>query len=251
MKSYFAIISILLLHFLCGCKQDDDSYMQPLPEDIVFTEKTYSFANADRPYRRAEINIKKGVTPSLIVYLHGGSAKGDDNLRQMNEPAITGIAGYVKSKGIRAVFIVPQCPEKDNQGKIMDWVKMSKALEYLITSEKSGTDAKVYLFGGSMGGTGTWNMLSSYPEMFTAAMACAGNPRGCTASNVAKTPVYAVMGSSDKVMKPEEVNLQAFLDEVYAAGGKYKFDTEDGWDHERTCKESYTSSRLDWVFSHD
>ena len=101
-----------------------------------------------------------------------------------------------------------------------------------------------------MGGTGTWNMLSSYPDLFTAGMACAGNPKGSIPANVAKTPVYAVMGSTDKIMKPEEVNLQAFLDDVEASGGVYKFDTETGWDHEKTCKESYTSARLDWVFSH-
>ena len=58
------------------------------------------------------------------------------------------------------------------------------------------------------------------------------------------------MGSADKIMKPEEVNLQAFLDDVEASGGMYKFDTGIGWDHEKTCKESYTSARLDWVFSH-
>ena len=57
------------------------------------------------------------------------------------------------------------------------------------------------------------------------------------------------MGSADNVMKPEEVNLQAFLDEVATAGGQHKFDTEEGWDHEKTCKESYTSKRLDWVFN--
>jgi predicted esterase len=93
-------------------------------------------------------------------------------------------------------------------------------------------------------------MLSTYPDLFTAAMACAGNPKGCSAEKVAQTPVYAVMGSADKIMRPEEVNLQTFLDAVGAGGGEYRFDTEAGWDHEKTCKESYTAERLDWVFSH-
>ena len=100
-----------------------------------------------------------------------------------------------------------------------------------------------------MGGTGTWNMLSSFPDLFSGAIACAGNPKGCSAANVAKTPVYAVMGSADKIMKPEVVNLQTFLDDVAKAGGMYKFDTEDGWDHETTCTQGYTPKRLAWLFS--
>lgn len=235
---------------LAGCSKEDDPVRETSPQDIQFEEATYTFANAERPYRRAEINLKDGVTHAVIVYLHGGTAKGSDNAKQMEEPAIETIAQYVASNGISAVFLAPQCPEKDSQGKMMDWVKMGKALEYLINSEKKESDAKVYLFGGSMGGTGTWNMLSAYPDLFTAAMACAGNPKGCDAESVAKTPVYAVMGGADRIMKPEEVKLQDFLDEVNQAGGQYKFDTEADWDHEKTCKESYTASRLDWVFSH-
>ena len=174
--------------------------------------------------------------------------KSLDNEKQMQEPGILSIATYLQENGISAVFLVPQCPETDSQGKAMAWTRMGKAVEYLIGIERPGPQSPVYLMGGSMGGTGTWNLLSACPDLFTAAMACAGNPRDCDPANVAKTPVYAVMGGADKVMKPEEVNLQAFLDEAAAAGGQYKFDTEEGWDHEKTCTESYTTARLDWVF---
>ncbi|MGM9809980.1 MAG: hypothetical protein ACI30J_03820 [Paludibacteraceae bacterium] len=93
-------------------------------------------------------------------------------------------------------------------------------------------------------------MLSLYPHYFCAAMPCAGNPKNCDAAKVAQTPVYTVMGGKDRVMKPEEVRLQSFLDSVAAYGGEYQFDTEEAWDHETTCKESYTAQRLDWVFAH-
>lgn len=235
---------------LCSCAkvQQADEPVQDIPETIEFTALQYTFANASRPYRRAEICLREGSVPSIVVYLHGGSSKGTDNEKQMSEPGIESIAQYLQKKKIPAIFLVPQCPEKDSQGKIMDWIKMANALDYLIGTERESDVSNVYILGGSMGGTGTWNMLSTFPELFTAGMACAGNPKGCNAANVAKTPVYAVMGSADKIMKPDEVNLQDFLDSVSDAGGKYRFDTEEGWDHETTCKESYTESRLDWVF---
>lgn len=217
---------------------------------IVFISKTYRFADVDMPYRRAEINFKDGVSPFVIVYLHGGSAKGGDNSRQLDEPGVKKIAEYIRNKGLSAVFLVPQCPKRDPQGRMMDWVKMGSAVEFLIKSEMSSSDTNVYIFGGSMGGGGVWHMLSTYPELFTAAMICAGNPRRSNAINVARTPIYAVMGSEDRIMQPDKVNLQTFLDKVEAAGGEYKFDTEAGWSHEQTCRESYTSSRLEWIFSH-
>lgn len=250
MKPLFTSLLLIVGIILVACDKVDGTEKDSSPKEISFESATYSFAAGERPYRRAEINLKGGVTPAVILYLHGGSAKGTDNVKQMEEPAIQCISEYVRAKGISAVFLVPQCPETDSQGKMMDWVKMAKALEYLIGREKKTAAARVYIFGGSMGGTGTWNMLSTYPDLFTAAMACAGNPKGCSAEKVAQTPVYAVMGSADKIMRPEEVNLQSFLDAVGAEGGEYRFDTETGWDHEKTCKESYTAERLDWVFSH-
>ena len=98
----------------------------------------------------------------IIIYLHGGSSKGTDNSKQMEEPAIQIIAEHVRAKGTSAVFIVPQCPEKDSQGKAMDWVKMTKALEFLINSEKKSSDASVYIFGGdaSLGIPGTGHTCS-------------------------------------------------------------------------------------------
>lgn len=242
-----ALCGVMLVS--CGKEPNGKEPETGQPESLTFAAATYSYANAERPYRRADINLREGITPAVVLYLHGGSARGTDNEKQLSEPGVGSIAAYLQQKGIPAVFLVPQCPETDAQGKSMAWIRMAGALEYLIGTCRTDASAKVYVFGGSMGGTGTWNLLSACPGLFTAAMACAGNPKGCDAAAVALTPVYAVMGSADRIMKPEEVNLQAFLDQVAAAGGQYLFDTEEGWDHETTCKESYTESRLDWIFS--
>ena len=84
--------------------------------------------------------------------------------------------------------------------------------------------------------------------MFTAGMPVAGNPTSYDAAAIAKTPFFAVQGSADALMGPKKVDMPAFLEKIDAAGGQYKFETEEGWDHEKTCKESYTKPRLDWVF---
>lgn len=97
--------------------------------------------------------------------------------------------------------------------------------------ERGVADAdKVYILGGSMGGTGTWNMLANYPELFAAAMPVAGNPSGLSAEAVAKTPLFTVMGTADKIMKIS--NVEDFLKDMDTYNAEYKFEIEDGWTHE-------------------
>ena len=84
MKHLLSTMTLVLGIVLAGCDKDDGSKTDSLSEDIHFVEATYSFANAGRPYRRAEINPKEGVTPAVVVYLHGGSARGEDNTKQMD-----------------------------------------------------------------------------------------------------------------------------------------------------------------------
>ena len=63
------------------------------------------------PYRKAVIgDVSKSNSGALVLYLHGGSKKGDDNEAQMDEPGISDIANYLSSNNIPAIMIVPQCP---------------------------------------------------------------------------------------------------------------------------------------------
>lgn len=253
-------IVLIILMIVVGCSVDSPLLSSEETEDVVipkeeaevvvFEKCHFPYAGVEWGYRKAEIGTHREGRLAVIMYLHGGSSRGTDNEKQMSEPAIDTIANYLVSKRKRAVFLVPQCPEKDSKGKMMDWLKMASVLKGMLDAELSEEEVSVYLFGGSMGGTGTWNMLSLYPHYFCAAMPCAGNPKNCDAAKVAQTPVYTVMGGKDRVMKPEEVRLQSFLDSVASYGGEYQFDTEEEWNHETTCKESYTVQRLEWVFAH-
>ena len=62
------------------------------------------------------------------------------------------------------------------------------------------------------------------------------------------TPVYTVMGTSDKIMNVETTS--DFINELKACNGITRFDVEERWTHEMTCIQSYTTHRLDWVFRH-
>lgn len=214
--------------------------------DVCFNPSIGTYSNVSLAYRLAEINTSETVKSSLAIYLHGGTSKGDDNAKQLEEKGIDSIATYIYNNGINAVMLVPQCPADKSWGGKMN-VVVKALIDDIVKSHNIDTE-RIYIFGGSMGGTATWSLLSAYPQLFTAAMPVAGNPSSATAENVAQTPVYSVMGTADKIMSVD--NVSTFIAELQQLGCDAQLDIVDGWTHETTCIESYTAERLAWVFAH-
>ena len=213
--------------------------------NLIFEAEKIEATGIEMPYRVAHTS---GIgNPALVVYLHGGSSRGNDNDTQMKEAGIDSIANYLDYKQLNAVYLVPQCPSDKSWGGPMLGVLKALIDRYVLSESLGNTD--IYIFGGSMGGTGTWSMLSAYPHLFTAAMPVAGNPSKCDADNVATTPIYTVMGTSDRIMSVETAS--DFINELNARGAITRFDIEEGWTHEVTCIQSYTTERLDWIFGHN
>ncbi len=208
----------------------------------TFEKESFSFGKTTIPYQVSKIN--HGQAPSAIVmYLHGGSSRGVDGELQMQEAAIATIATYLEQHAIAAYFLVPQCPSGGA------WLSLQKNVRALLDKYANLPDTdkdRIYLLGGSMGGTGTWNIVSANPGYFAAAMPCAGNPQNCDAANVAPTAIFTVMGTADALMKMEPV--ETFVEKLREAGGHVMFEKEEGYSHAQTCTDSYTDDRLAWVF---
>ncbi len=214
-------------------------------QNITFSKEEFACDGIALPYRKADIP-GLGDQASLVIYLHGGSSTGDDNEAQMQEPGIQSISTWLYKNKRKTIMLVPQCPTD------MSWLgTMQNIIVRLLQTyiDRGIVNAnQVYIFGGSMGGTGTWNMLSAHPELFAAAMPVAGNPTGLNAEAVAKVPLFTVMGTADIIMNIS--NVEAFLSFMDEYNAEYKFDIEDGWTHENVCTKSYTEERLEWVFKH-
>ena len=218
-----------------------------------FSRESFTLGSITLPYRCAVLtpnnqttNLPNDPLPALVLYLHGGSSRGSDNEAQLKEKAVSVIYQYLLDHDIAATFIVPQCPTDGG------WTSQNRKVvnELLKSYVSEGTvDAdRIYVMGGSMGGTGTWCQLSYFPDFYAAAMPVAGNPTGMNAANVASTPVLTVMGTADNLMSIPAV--ETFMADVITAGGLVLLDTEEGWSHPTTCEQSYTDERLDWLFAH-
>ena len=199
------------------------------------------------PYREARIVCGDSTRKAaLIVYLHGGLRRGDDNAAQLEEPGVGAIAEYLRERSIPSILLVPQCPCSKQWGE-----ETNDALRVLIDRyvETGEADERcIYLLGGSMGGTGTWSMLDARPTLFAAAMPVAGQPLMTHAAQTAKTPVYAVLGADDDLIPVRPVS--DFVERLRTGGAEVMLDVIPDWTHAATCTESYTAERLDWVFGH-
>lgn len=236
MRKRLKICLTILLLWSCCMAQAYDS-----------TKESITALGITLPYRKCVIaSESQSDKPCLVIYLHGGTSKGDDNEKQLLEPGTDSIANYLQTTATHAIFLIPQCPTDKSWGGPMNGV-LKALIDAYVDAGTVDAD-RVYVFGGSMGGTGTWNLVSAYPETFAAAMPVAGNPSKSVAENVARVPVFTVMGTADAIMNIEAV--ETFVGQLRKLGGDVSFETEAGWTHEATCIQSYTRRRLDRVFAH-
>lgn len=230
-----------------GCTTDSTSKEQSeKPVPVEFSYESGTFAKITLPYRKGIYSFDTKEKPILVIYLHGGSSKGSDNNAPLREKGTDSISNYLIKKHLNAIFLVPQCPSNLSWGG-----SINNALKELIMSYINNDNAnsrRVYAFGGSMGGTGIWSLLSDYPSLLAAAMPVASDPSKCNITAVAQTPVYTVMGTNDAIMDIK--TTQYFVEALKNNGDEVYLDIENGWTHEDTCIQSYTTERLDWIFSH-
>ena len=139
----------------------------------------------------------------LIVYLQGGSGKGDD-LELIT--AVDGFPKYLRDGqlgDVRAYVIIPQLPSSQK-----GWANGAAAVYELIqvTVSKFGIDEEnISLTGHSMGGTGTWNLALSYPTLFARIAPLSGSIRVQPEyiEKLKNIPVWAFVGSADTIVPPD------------------------------------------------
>ena len=103
----------------------------------------------------------------MTVFLHGAGEVGDGTVRTIEKVKVHGIPKYFDEdpcfRGNRVITASPQCIDGLIWDQLtiqtMDWIKAA--------AEKYGADmSRISLSGISMGGFGTWNLYTTYPDFF-------------------------------------------------------------------------------------
>ena len=170
----------------------------------------------------------------LLVVLHGSGEKGTDNVAQLKN-GVLAFCDHKLQKRKPTFVAYPQCPPSAR------WVEApwaegryelakvpqsgpSAAVMALIASlstEFTLDPGRLLLSGLSMGGYGTWDLLTRFPERFAAAMPICGGGDPTQAARLRDVPIWAFHGARDEVVPVAGSRLM--VQAVKQAGGRARY----------------------------
>ena len=181
----------------------------------------------------------------LVVYLHGS---GDTVSRDSH--------WYAKEfqKEHKAFVLTPKCLNRD-QGWGNTWTnthtpetrKTLALVDSLVTQYKLDK-SRLYIYGISMGGFGTFSVLAKEPGKFAAAYAICGGSDVKAASKLLSTPLWIFHGSDDDVV---HVSLSRNVyEEIKRLGGKkVKYTEYPGVKHNSWDNANKEKELIPWLFA--
>jgi len=162
----------------------------------------------------------------VIVYLHGGGGRGDDNLGQMNKTIAHLTKDEVRSEH-PAYVLSPQSKSLWNKDQL-------RKLKEIIESLENVDFDRIYLIGYSMGGHGIFRFLMEDHGYFTAAITVAGAGLKNTKPFIEPEllndfPIWTFHGEKDTVSP--YLKGKVLFEDFQKAGGIMKFTTYRGEGH--------------------
>jgi predicted peptidase len=204
MKNIFFTTVLTLLSLFCAAQNADF-------ERHVFT----SSSGTKLSYRllRPELESLPGKTFPVVLFLHGAGERGADNEKQLTYVDKI-FASEEFSENFPCYVILPQCAENhrwcevdwgwdrhDMPEKISEYLGAANELLDSIAATEKADKSRLYVTGMSMGGFGTGDLISRFPDKFAAAMPICGGADENQASKLTKIPIRTFHGTLDKAVK--------------------------------------------------
>jgi predicted peptidase len=184
----------------------------------------------------------------LLLFLHGMGERGTN----LGLVAVHGPPKLIKN-GMDLPFIVvsPQCP----LGEYWNHDALARLVDQVV--DKYPVDpTRVYVTGLSMGGYGTWSLITHYPEKFAAAAPiCGGGSIVAVAAQnktksdeLKKLPIWVFHGAKDSVVPLSESELMVKL--LERRRGQAKLTVYPDADHDSWTATYNNKELFDWFLSH-
>ncbi len=212
----------------------------------TFEYGTYDKFGRTVPYRihYPEHRDENGKCPA-VLFLHGAGERGTDNRIQLR----IGLDVAMKdgdSPLHNALIIAPQVDLEGEEKWVytdwtlgnykMDeleesvWIKSAVALLKEKATELNVDTDRIYVMGISMGGFGSWYVMSKYPNLFAAGFPCCGAGDPSKADILKNIPIFTFHGEVDDVVPVS--GTREMVAAIKTAGGDKIFYKEyPGVDH--------------------
>ena len=178
----------------------------------------------------------------IIVFLHGSGERGK-----------TDTVGNVlpQSTSMRArndfISVIPVAPE------LQDWMSNASTVKAIIdhvADTYKANKSRIYIFGFSMGGHGTFRMVNNYTTYFRAAVPMSGCPYGDTADNLSKVPMRFIVGTASDEMANFYGCMSDMRDQIRARGGSVDWVTMNNASHAEVQWNTNYNEIFNWLLSH-
>lgn len=150
----------------------------------------------------------------LVLFLHGAGESGTNNAAQVNGN-IDGLLAEAKRRG--AFLYAPQTNAGWSSATITDRVMtmVDRAL-----ADQNADASRVYVTGLSMGGGGTWNMLSRYADQFAAGVPICGvaPASGFVPANLVDQAIATFHARNDSVVSFQ--TSRNVIDQILTSAGE-------------------------------
>jgi len=178
----------------------------------LFSKQTYTNTVGDSlPYRLLVSDYDPISKYPLVIFLHGSGERGNENEAQL-QWGVLNFASDAVMKMHRPIVIAPQCPKNGSWGNFSDEDKLqdtpTKTMELVMeliqqTIKNFPVDKdRIYITGLSMGGFGTFDVISRNPDLFAAAVPVCGGGDVSKAATFTSVPIWIFHGALDQSVSP-------------------------------------------------
>lgn len=255
--------------------KDPSSYEKTLTGVDSMGSGEYAYTDPDtgekvtlpyRVYYPTGYDANSAETYPILFFLHGYGECGTDNMQQIR---VLNAANELLDKVVaedNCIIVAPQCQADPAS---LNWVPINKQwtigsreltekptislaaatalLKEFIGGGKVDTD-RVYAAGISMGGYGTWELITRNPELFAAAIPVCGAGIPSMADKLTDIAIWAFHGEADTTVPVS--GTRDMENAIKAAGGtKMKATYFAGVGHNVWIPAYKTEGLIDWLFS--
>ena len=192
----------------------------------------------------------------LVVYLHGSGGLGSDNLKQISSANAYGprffMSQAVQSKH-PALILAPQAPNgtawsSSGPGSTLSFpARLMVEIVQALQREYSIDASRLYITGQSLGGFGTWDIITRRPDLFAAAAPLCGGGRPDAAKAIKHIPIWAFHGAADDNVPVER--SREMVAALRNLGSTIRYNEYPGIGHPVWVRAYTNPALIEWMFA--
>jgi predicted peptidase len=186
--------------------------------------------------------LPDSVSLPVVVCLHGRSRSGN-NLNMITKYGC--VDALRRGTQIDAIVICPQCPT----GNGWKAERVMNVVDFVAGRYRCDPD-RLYVFGMSMGGWGTFKMVAEYPDRVAAAIAMCGGYTGDQVQNMGQVPLWIIHGDRDEVTN--QSHSLRIVNALKEGGNdtRLRYTWLENQGHSILARIFLLQQTYDWLFQH-